>query len=251
MHPDMARLLRLAHEMADGCTFGHLEIEIDLHAAVVGVRRHGVPGAARSEFGHTHLQLAAGHHLLDQQAVDCTFVALFEASQMHHHGIFLGHLLHSSLLVGGGGAEVEVGWFLGGIALESDVAVSAAHIQGFLVFEMILFLSYHHGACTADIDDAELAALGEIVGTENLRRAQKQVFFHRHRSSGNDAVEHGVDHVDLIGHHDILHEVFLADTLGVVVFRIDVARCLSYLAIDLHILFRLFSNIGENPAVYI
>ena len=155
---------------------------------------------------------------------------------MHHHRIFLGHLLHSSLLVGGGGAEVEVGWFPGGIALESDVAVSAAHIQGFLVFEMILFLPYHHCACTADIDDAELAALGEIVGTEDLRRAQKQVFLHRHRSSGNDAVEHGVDHVDLIGYHDVLHEVLLADAFRVVVFCVDVAGRLAHSAIDLHVI---------------
>ena len=209
--------------MADGCTFGHLEIEIDLHAAVVGVRRHGVPGAARSEFGHPHLQLAAGHHLLDQQAVDRTFVALFEASQMHHHGIFLGHLLHSSLLVGGGGAEVEVGGVPGGIALESDVAVSAAHIQGFLVFEMILFLSYHHGACTADIDDAELAALGKVFCTKDLRGFEFQGFPDGHCPAGDNAVYHGIDEVDLAGFHQVLHQIFLAYAFGIVMFRVDVA----------------------------
>ena len=61
-HPDVAGLLRLTHKVADGLVVRNLEVEIDLHPAVVGVRRHRVPCAARLELGHTHLQLAGRHH---------------------------------------------------------------------------------------------------------------------------------------------------------------------------------------------
>ena len=76
VHPDVTGLLGLAHEVADGRVFGDFEVEIDLHAAVVRVGGHRVPGAAGREFGHAHLKLAVGDHLLDQQAVDRALIAL-------------------------------------------------------------------------------------------------------------------------------------------------------------------------------
>ena len=168
---------------------------------------------------------------------------------MHHDSIFLADLLNSRLAVRGGRAEIEMSRLGGIVALECDMAVAAAYIQSLLIFEMILFFAHDHSTRTSDIDNAEFTALGEVIGAKDFRSAQKKIFLHRNGTSGDDAVEHGVDHVDLIGHHYILHEIFLADALSVIVFRIDVARCLSYLAIKFHILFRLFSNICENTAI--
>ena len=202
--------------------------------------RHGVPGAAGSELGHTHLQLAARHDFLYQQAVDGALVALFEAAEVHHHRILLANLLDSGLLVGGGGAEVEVGGLGGIIAAEGDVPVAATYIQGFLIIEMEDFFSDLHAAGAADIDDPELAALGKIVSPEDLRSAQQQIFLHRNRSAGDYAVEHRIYHIDFVRHHKVLHQILLADTPGVVMLGIYIARCLPDFAIDFHIYFGCF-----------
>ena len=37
VHPDQAVLLGLAHDVADAVAFGHIEVEISLYAAIVGV----------------------------------------------------------------------------------------------------------------------------------------------------------------------------------------------------------------------
>ena len=67
--------------------------------SVVGVGRHCVPGAARSQFRHSHLQLAARDHFLDQEAVDRAFVAFLKAAAVHYHGVLLADLLHTGLPV--------------------------------------------------------------------------------------------------------------------------------------------------------
>ena len=88
---------------------------------------------------------------------------------------------------------------------------------------MIFLIAYDHRTCATDIDYAEFAALGEEVGSEDLRGRELQVFIYRDCAAGDDTVKHGVYHVDLVSDHHILHEVLLADALGVVVLRVDVA----------------------------
>ena len=137
VHPDVTGLLRLAHEVADCRILGQFEVEVGFHAAVVGVGRHGVPGAARSQFGHAHLQLAAGSDLVDQQTVDGTFVALLEGAHVHDDGVLLGNLLAGIFLVGGSGVEVELGGVLRIEALEDDVSVAPADVECFLEFQLV------------------------------------------------------------------------------------------------------------------
>ena len=154
VHPDVAGLLGLAHEVADGRVFGDFEVEIDLHAAVVRVGGHRVPGAAGREFGHAHLKLAAGDHLLDQQAVDRALIALLQAAQVHHDGVFLADLLDARLAVRGGGAEIEMRRMLRIHALERDVAVAAV-----------------------DIEDMSVDRIGSVGSQEDGRFAQLAGFY--------------------------------------------------------------------------
>ena len=220
--------------MAHCRVFGKFEVEVNLHATVVGVGRHGVPGAAGLKLGHSHLKLAAGHDLLDEQTVDGALVGFFEGAEMHHYRILLGHLLDSGLAVGGGGAEVEAGGLVGRVAPEGHMAVAASYIECLLVVEMILLITDEHASGTAYIDDSELTALGEPFGAQDVRGAQQQLLLHGHGSSGYDAVEHGVYHVDLVGCHDLLHQIFLADARGVIVLRVKIARRLAYFAVEFH-----------------
>ena len=188
---------------------------------------HRVPGAARGELGHAHLELAAGDHFLDQQAVDRALVALLQGTEVHHDGVLLGDLLDAGLLVSGGGAEVEVRGLRGVEAAESDVAVAAADVDGLLVGNLVLLVTDFHDAGSADVDDADLAALGEIFGAEDFRGLEDEFLIDGDGAAGDDAVEHGIDHVDLAGNHDVLHEVLLADALGVVMLRVHVAGRLT------------------------
>ena len=202
---------------------------------------HRVPGAARGELGHAHLELAAGNDLLDQQTVDRALVALLQGTEVHHHGVLLGNLLHAGLLVGGGGAEVEVRGLRGVDAAERDVAVAATDVDGLLVGNFILLVTDFHDAGAADVDDADLAALGEVVGAEDFRGLEDEFLIDGDGAAGDDAVEHGIDHVDLAGNHDVLHEVLLADALGVVMLGVDVAGRLADGAIHFtHITWAVF-----------
>jgi hypothetical protein len=51
LHHDVALRVRLAHEVVDAVVGGEVEVEIDLTATVVQVRRHGVPHAAGLQEG--------------------------------------------------------------------------------------------------------------------------------------------------------------------------------------------------------
>ena len=140
------------------------------------------------------------------------------------------------------------------IALESDVTVSASYIEGFLVLEMVFILSYKYGSGSSHVEDTDLAALREIVCAEDFGSFEGEVLLYRNCASGDNTVEDGINHVDFIGNHNVLHEVFLAQTRCIIMLCIHVAGCLSYCAIDFgHVLelFGLFSDICKDTAVNI
>ena len=58
LHHDMAGLLAFAHHVEDDLVFGHFEVEVDLHAALMRVRGHGVPDRTGLQHGHAHRELA-------------------------------------------------------------------------------------------------------------------------------------------------------------------------------------------------
>ncbi|MNP57953.1 hypothetical protein D3C76_1528240 [compost metagenome] len=77
----MTGLIRLAHHVENGGIVFHVEVEVDLHAALVGVAGHGIPQAALFQLGHAHHQLAGRQHIRHQVLVDGSAVAGGRVSQ--------------------------------------------------------------------------------------------------------------------------------------------------------------------------
>src|ERR1051326_4966412 len=57
----MTRLTRLPHQVHDDRIVRDVEIQVDLGAARMGMRRHGVPHATRLELRNTHYEPRALH----------------------------------------------------------------------------------------------------------------------------------------------------------------------------------------------
>ena len=83
LHPYVASLVSLAHEMADSLILRKFEVEIYFHTTFMGMSRHCIPGAARLEFGHSHLELACRHDFLHKHPVDDAVIAFFEGTEFH------------------------------------------------------------------------------------------------------------------------------------------------------------------------
>ena len=89
VEPDKTVLLRLAHKMAYGITFRHIEVKIHLDTAVVGMCRHSVPHAAWLQFGQSHLQLAwtLFKHIRHDELIDYSVVALLHLADGKRVGL--------------------------------------------------------------------------------------------------------------------------------------------------------------------
>src|SRR5690606_27774474 len=86
-HHDVALRVGLAHEVVDAVVLAQVEVEIDLAAAVVQVRRHGVPDAAGLEHGQAQQQLrglAGGRH---DALVDGAVGACFQRAAVEGDGV--------------------------------------------------------------------------------------------------------------------------------------------------------------------
>src|SRR5690606_17641945 len=108
-HHDMALRLGFAHEVVDAVVLAQVEVEVDLAAAVVQVRRHGVPDAAGLEHGQAQQQLrglAGGRH---DVLVDGALVAGFQRAAVQRHRVLDRQLLGLEARVRGGRGQVELG----------------------------------------------------------------------------------------------------------------------------------------------
>ena len=235
LHPDMACLVRLSHEVADGLVIRNLEVEIDLHAAVVRMCRHGVPCAPRLELGHAHLKLASRDDLLDEHPVDYAVVALLEGSEFHPDGILPCGEMVWICGVCRCGAEIEF-CRIGRIeAFESYLPVAASEVEGLLVFHRIRLIPGLHESLAADIEYSHFPAGKEIFAAENVHRFQFQNLVDRHRPSGNHPVMHGVHQIDLIRGEDLLHKIVFPQPGRVIMLHIVRMGSISNFAVDFHI----------------
>ncbi|MNV58183.1 hypothetical protein D3C71_1505430 [compost metagenome] len=158
----MALCVRLAHEVVDAVAVAQVEVEVDLAAAVVQVRRHGVPHAARLEHGQAQQQLrglAGGRH---DVLVDGALVAGFQRAAIQCHRVLDRQLLGFKARMGRGRGQVELRRVGGILRSEDDVLAAHRHVQAILRPQRV------HGAidgdrtgAAADVDDAQLAALQE------------------------------------------------------------------------------------------
>ncbi len=195
---------------------------------------HGVPHTAGGQFGHTHLQLTSGQHLIDNHLVDIALVRHFQTSHVGHHGILLRDLLAGILSVGCGRVEVEFGWLVRIFRAEHHVAVATADVKCLLEVELELLVAHLHGAGSTDIEDANLAAGGEERCLQRVDSLEFQSLVYGHGTADDHAVVHRIDHVHLIFGKHSLNEKVAADALGVITFCVLRMSRITYFIICFH-----------------
>ena len=213
VQPEHAGLVRFAHQVTDFVALGYLEIVVGLHAAVVGVGRHGVPYRTGLKLRQAHLQLAGAflQYVAHYQLIDDAVVALLHLAGEDAVGLQRalasvdGDELHGVFLVRVGRVDVELGRVLIVLALEHHVLVAAAHIEGVLEVELVLLAVYLHDAVAAGVDYAEFAVLKEIFRLQRVDGLESQRLGGRHGAAEDQTVVHGVGEKDLIGFHDLGH----------------------------------------------
>ena len=192
------------------------------------MRRHGVPYAARLQFGQTHLELAGTflEDVVHDELVDDTVVALLQLAGSH--AVCLeralasvdGNPLRLVLLVCRGGVQVELGRIGSILALEGHLLVSAAHVESLLEFQFIFLPVNRHDAVSTDVDDAQFTVVEEVGSLQRVDGVQRKFFGGRYGTAEDEAVVHGVSHVNLVGDHNFFHREGAAQTLRVVVLHV-------------------------------
>ena len=86
-HDDVARLLPFPHEVHHERVLRHVEIEVDLHAAVVGMAGHRVPHRAGFQLCHAHHQLAGLHLPRQNVLANRAVIRRFQAAQFLPHAV--------------------------------------------------------------------------------------------------------------------------------------------------------------------
>ena len=217
VHPQVARLLRLAHEVTDGLVAGQLEVEVDLHTTTMGVGGHGVPHTAHGQLCHPHLQLTGGQHLVHQHLVDVALVRHFQTAHVGHHGILLRHLPAGIGRVGGARIEIELGGVAGIERGKAHLAVATSNVERLFVVQLKHLVAYAHATFSAHIVDAHLAACSEKGSLQRVDGLQGQHLVHRHGASYNHTVVHRVNHLYLVGHKQPFNQEVATQPMRVVV----------------------------------
>ena len=162
-HDEVAGGAGLAHEVEDPVVLVEVDVQVDLGAAVVQVRREGVPHRAVGDHGdaeleHRRLQLLAPR----RSGRGC---ARWRPRRAERDRLDLGvaEQRRGVRRVRGRGDEVEGGVGAG----EGDLA-AAADEQAVEVVELELLAVDQDVPGLPDVDDAELAALQVGLGAEDL-----------------------------------------------------------------------------------
>ena len=226
--PQETLLPGLAHQVADHIARSHIEVEIGLDAAGMGMGRHRVPDRAGLEFRKAHLQLTGTlfQHVVHDELVDDAVVGVFHPAGGEGIGLegtfaaVYGNELGLIGFVGRGRVQVELGRIRAVFAPEDDIFVPPPYIQGFFEPQDIVLSANCYDAFPSHIDDAQFPALQEISGLQGIDRFQFQGFGSRHRTTEDETVVQGISQADFIGHHHLRHQEALTEGFGVVRFHI-------------------------------
>lgn len=213
-------LVRLTHHVEHGGIVLHVEVEVDLHAALVGVAGHGVPQAALFQLGHAHHQLAGRQHVRHQVLVDGATVAGGRIPKGGGGGLGLGDSAGREVHMGRGAVVVELGRLPGIDAGEAQLAGTHADVQRLGMADLVFAAIHDDQARSADIDEAELAALEEVADAEGLAQLGREGegAMDRHDATEHDAIDVAVGHGQAIGTEDLLHQKLTAQPLSVQLF---------------------------------
>lgn len=153
-YDDVPRLPGFPEQMKNDGVFRYLQIQVDLHAPVMGVAGHGVPERARRQLGEPHDQLAALYHAGMDELVDRPDIGIDSAPQFNLLRLGLRQLNRGMSGMSGTAGKVESGRIIRVAAAEGQFPNAHAEIEAFLVLQRVLSAVYHHHAGGADVDDA-------------------------------------------------------------------------------------------------
>ena len=241
----MAGIVGLAHEVEDDLVLRHFKVEVHLHAALVGVGRHGVPHAAGREDRHAHGELAGLQHVGMDELVDHALVAGLRraAGLLGRVGDADQPVLVAAM--GRGGHHVELGGLGRMVAGEQHLLGPAGDVQAVLVAQLVHLAVHGDGAGAAHVEHAALPALQEVAGAEVVPHVDALVdghgVAHGHDAQRHHAVHMAVNGVHLAGGEQGLDQKFLPGLLGVV--AAEILRAAGIANVHGSLPFPLFSSI--------
>ena len=138
--------------------------------------------------------------------------------------------------VRGGGNHVELGGLGSVVAGEEDFLRAHGDVEAVLVAKLVDRAVDGDLACTADIEDADLAALQEIVGAEVCPNVDALVdgdgLLDGHAAERHHAVDMAVYCHNGIGNVQVFDQEFLPELFGGIAFYIIRVCCVT----DIHVL---------------
>ena len=203
--------------------------------------RHGVPYTTRFQFCQSHLQLARTFfkYVVNNQLVDNAVVAFFHLScreRICFQRTFAsvdGDQLSFVLLVGSSGVDIEFCRFAGIFALESNFLLASAYIQCIFEVQRIFLAVNSYDTFAANVDNTQFATFEEILSFQRIDSFKYQLFCCRYGTTEDEAVVHGISHVDLIRNHYFFHQE--ATTQAVCIIRFHVLRIASHLHLVIYL----------------
>ena len=150
------------------------------------------------------------------------------------------------VLMSRGRIDVELGWFLWVFRTENHLLVrfdaisllvlaqvATTNVERLPFTQRIFHPIHDDHTITCGVDDTDFAVVKEVRRTKLWKSLQLQVFRHRHGTTEDEAVVHGVRKVDFVSHHDLLHYKAVTKSLGVIVLH--VGRVTRFLEIHIHL----------------
>ncbi|MNT39187.1 hypothetical protein D3C72_1754140 [compost metagenome] len=122
--------------------------------------------------------------------------------------------------MGRGAVVVKLGRLRGADAGKAQLAGTLTHIERLGVADLEGGAIDHYHTGTADVDEAQLAALQEVADTEGLaqRVREAESGLYRHHATEHDAVDVAVGHGQLVRREDLFYQEFTAQALSVQLF---------------------------------
>ena len=131
-------------------------------------------------------------------------------------------------------AVVELGRLLRISTDKDDVTLAATDVESLLVVKFIDLVAHLHAALATDIEDADLAACGEVRSLQRVDGLEQEFLLDRHGTADNHAVVHRINQVDFILRENFLNQKVAAQTLGVVTFSVLGMRCITDFIVRFH-----------------
>ncbi|KAI3491639.1 hypothetical protein L1887_44261 [Cichorium endivia] len=192
----MARFLRLSHHVEHAGVLIHIEVEVNFHAALVGMARHGVPQIPWRQLGQSHAELTGLKHVRHEVFIDGAAVAGEVVAQRHGRDVCGGHFFG---WVGGVSRRAVVVKLRGPAAVDAGkdhVFRPFTHVQRLTMANLIALSIYGDGARPADVNHPQLATLKEVAHAQLFTdlTAHGDAFRDGHNPAHNNAIDMAVNH---------------------------------------------------------